>query len=595
MKKGCPTDSGGGMLSQARTPTGVFTRSGMTRRTPPKGVGGEEAQKRPAASPIMKGATEGTPIKRGRSTEAPRTSEVEEEQVLPGTPLATEGSTSSPVTGPATDGLIEERTPLIEGELVALFDIIKMAKKVVASAEILTSRVDGKAKLSQDIRTVANAVGAWATKLGAAVDAFDPTKLAADLAKPGSSKSIREATECARAEAIRTRLTEDPSSQELENLLAEKWPAAAFTRTLLKRRSIATSECPTRALVTDHDGNLDTIEKMLAGQFPGVKEAAKKQGVRQLRAQYTEIGPEGETLCQAKTLVVCGAHDTLNHPEGARAPICLQYATELMEAFGNEPEVDVVVPEEGLYMWRKALEIASRGHESRITICTRRTGSSTKAAPRNPNPTETITVSGEGMSYAELVKSIGNELKDVTVNVTRVTKMENGAARLRIAGAPGSASRIGAILSSKIAGAEVDTSGRRKLLRSSHLAPCTTALEVVDAVDKALGRKTKSTVVSMRPAYGGSIRANILVPAEDAEAITAARDLRIGLVTGRFTEAPKRCRRCWATGHLAAQCKGQDRSRLCMRCSREGHMARDCKEDRTTTPRNSDKAPPTKL
>ena len=124
-----------------------------------------------------------------------------------------------------------------------------------------------------------------------------------------------------------------------------------------------------------------------------------------------------------------------------------------METVANEPEVDVFVPEEALYMWRKALEIACRGCGTRITICTRRTGSSAKAAPRNPNPTETITVSGEVMSYADLLKSIGNELKDVTVNVTCVTNMKNGAARLRIAGTPGSASRIGEILSSKIAGA----------------------------------------------------------------------------------------------------------------------------------------------
>ena len=161
-----------------------------------------------------------------------------------------------------------------------------------------------------------------------------------------------------------------------------------------------------------------------------------------------------------------------------------------------------------MYLWRKTLEIANRGSGSRITICTRRTGSSAKAAPRNPNPTETITVSGEGMSYADLVKSFGNELKDVTVNVTGVAKIENGVARLRIAGTAGSVSKIREIFSSMIAGAEVDTSGRRKLLRSSHLAPRTTAQEVVDAVDKALGRKTKSTVVSIRPAYIGSVQTN---------------------------------------------------------------------------------------
>ena len=77
-------------------------------------------------------------------------------------------------------------------------------------------------------------------------------------------------------------------------------------------------------------------------------------------------------------------------------------------------------------MLRKSLEIASRGISTRITICTRRTRSRAKAAPRNPNLTETITVSGEAMSYADLVKSIGNDLKDVSVNVTVLPKWRTG-------------------------------------------------------------------------------------------------------------------------------------------------------------------------
>lgn len=63
--------------------------------------------------------------------------------------------------------------PVPEGkEFALLLELIKAAKKVVASAEIMTRKVEGTSKLNPEVRRVTNAVGAWADKLGAAMESF---------------------------------------------------------------------------------------------------------------------------------------------------------------------------------------------------------------------------------------------------------------------------------------------------------------------------------------------------------------------------------------------------------------------------------------
>lgn len=408
---------------------------------------------------------------------------------------------------------------------------------------------------------------------------------------------LRETAELERVEAIKERLNGDEPAMNLLGLMVEKWPAAVFSRTSLKRKSVATSECHARALIVERETSNDQVIKTLTGQFPGVREASMLQGIRTLRATYSEVGPEGELFSQTKTLVVCGAQDTADQPEAEKAAAILARAADIVQAVREEPELDISVPETSLYLWRKALEINSRGLNLKVKVCTRRAGPKSASAPMiNHGAGEVITVrGGEGLSYADLVKSIGKQLEDVEINVTRVDKMENGVAQLRITGPPNTASRIGAILESRIPGAEIDTSGRKRLLRSSLLAPGTTKEEILKGIEEALGRKPKAiTITSIRPAYGESLRANIHIPMGDAEELKKKERFRIGLVTGWFTEPPKRCRRCLEIGHLAGQCAGPDRSKMCLRCHGEGHMARDCRTERVNR-RNATKSSPAKL
>ena len=72
-------------------------------------------------------------------------------------------------------------------------------------------------------------------------------------------------------------------------------------------------------------------------------------------------------------------------------------------------------------------------------------------------------------------------------------------------------------------------------------------------------------------------------PLSEARALMLLKGthIKIGWVSCRVrrkTEV-KRCFRCPAFGHMAADCRGLDRSRCCWRCGVEGHTAAACKSN----------------
>lgn len=111
----------------------------------------------------------------------------------------------------------------------------------------------------------------------------------------------------------------------------------------------------------------------------------------------------------------------------------------------------------------------------------------------------------------------------------------------------------------------------------------TTKEEVLEALKKQLEISSlpESAIRSLREAYGGTQTAVISLPFELAKKILAAGKVKIGWTICRVREAtrPKSCFRCFDYGHLAKDCKGEDRSKRCRKCGEEGHIARNCAKD----------------
>ncbi|CAB0042825.1 unnamed protein product, partial [Trichogramma brassicae] len=113
------------------------------------------------------------------------------------------------------------------------------------------------------------------------------------------------------------------------------------------------------------------------------------------------------------------------------------------------------------------------------------------------------------------------------------------------------------------------------------LDECATKEEVTAALDALLGVPVskRDPVKSPRKAYAGTQVAVVALPDDLAATALKLGHVRIGWVNCRIRarEEAARSYRCWSPGHVAARCKGPDRTELCYRCGQKGHQAKDCK------------------
>ena len=98
-------------------------------------------------------------------------------------------------------------------------------------------------------------------------------------------------------------------------------------------------------------------------------------------------------------------------------------------------------------------------------------------------------------------------------------------------------------------------------MRLGQLLAGTTEEEVVTDIQEAL----QVRIVGMRKSYGETIRATVIMPEMDAEALIRTSRVRVGIIATHPIAPPMRCRSCWGIGNMAAGCKGPDRSSLCFK------------------------------
>uniref|UniRef100_A0ABD2WQJ6 CCHC-type domain-containing protein n=1 Tax=Trichogramma kaykai TaxID=54128 RepID=A0ABD2WQJ6_9HYME len=77
----------------------------------------------------------------------------------------------------------------------------------------------------------------------------------------------------------------------------------------------------------------------------------------------------------------------------------------------------------------------------------------------------------------------------------------------------------------------------------------------------------------------GILTAVVALPDEVVAQAIKLGHIRIGWVSCRICGRAEQLRffRCWSPGHIAARCKGPDRTGPCYCCAKEVHQAKDCK------------------
>ena len=108
------------------------------------------------------------------------------------------------------------------------------------------------------------------------------------------------------------------------------------------------------------------------------------------------------------------------------------------------------------------------------------------------------------------------------------------------------------------------------------LEPTIEAEDVEDAVrsffDQEPGLELRVSL--SKTLYGGNWKAYVILEEATALKLLKGTHIKIGWVSCRVRRKKEvnRCFRCLGFGHIAADCRGPDRSRCCWRCVEVGHV-----------------------
>ncbi|CAB0031874.1 unnamed protein product [Trichogramma brassicae] len=191
----------------------------------------------------------------------------------------------------------------------------------------------------------------------------------------------------------------------------------------------------------------------------------------------------------------------------------------------------------------------------------------------------------DASKYADILRSLKSDptlQQKVGSSVNNIRRSAAGALMLQLKKGVENASDLGEELG-QVLGTAATASAllHTSSIEIKDLDECATKEEVTAALDALLGVSVskRDPVKSLRKAYAGTQVAVVALSDDLAATALKLGHVRIGWGNCRIRarEEAVRCYRCWSPGHVAARCKGPDRTELCYRCGQKGHQAKDCK------------------
>lgn len=388
---------------------------------------------------------------------------------------------------------------------------------------------------------------------------------------------------------IRNRIHKDMTREELQALMAEEWPKAAFVCTKASRRSIINSE-KTRVLIVDRqDDAWKTVFPSLRSQFPslgGILDMQLTDGNIIVVQNSDKLSIEGQ----------CDQEDEkprmmilsfLDEAALLLPTILGKIRSKLNETEHKEICVSILSPLVNELYCRKLLECALVGDNISCELALPKNRRSLNPRPRKQN-SDTIIIASEGnKSFAEVVAKMKQDLDPESVGVTvkKVSKTPDGKVKMVIEERKlgGRANMLAEMKKNKEISVNVKRS--EKAIIISNLDESVSENELRDSLSKSLGI-TEEKVISflrIRKGYRDNYSAVVVLPKDLQERAIAIGTLRVGWTTAKIKakHSPTCCRKCQRFGHGEQRCPSKEAlvAALCRRCGEPGHKAISCEND----------------
>ena len=207
----------------------------------------------------------------------------------------------------------------------------------------------------------------------------------------------------------------------------------------------------------------------------------------------------------------------------------------------------------------------------------------TPEQPRRARPEAVLIKPAEGMSYATILRELKKRVNpdELGATVQGIREMRSKDLLVEMKCSAKSRGRLDTAFKEVI--------GARGTVR--HLIPrieveivdLEPTIEVKDVEDAVRSLFDKEPELELRVSlsktpYRGNRKAYVLLEEARALKLLKGAHIKIGWVSCRVRRKKEvnRCFRCLGFGHIAADCRGPDRSRCCWRCGEEGHLAGSC-------------------